>query len=88
MHHYLVCDTTPTSQAFALRDAADRYHVARATSVVPQVGLELCGQPPSLGFHILVGVATGQVYRLIFERIDCGLHVAQDQCASNASRRS
>lgn len=74
MHRYQVSDTNPKDQAFALRDCADRYHVARATSAVPQVGQELYGHQPSLGFHILVGVATGQVFRLIFERVDCGPH--------------
>lgn len=87
MHHCQVSSATPKCQVFALRDSADRYHVARATSVVPQIGMELCGHSPTLGFHILVGVATGQVVRLIFERIDCGLHAALDQCVSNAGCR-
>jgi hypothetical protein len=84
MHHYQVSEVTAKGQAFALRDGADRYHAARATSAVPHVGLDLYGHPPSLGFHILVGVANGQVYRLIFERVDCGRQVALDHCAPEA----
>lgn len=87
MHRYQVSEGAPKGQAFALRDSNDRHHAVRATSAVPHVGLELCGHPPSLGFHILVGMATGELYRLIFERVDCGLQVALDHCVADAGRR-
>jgi hypothetical protein len=83
MHNYEVADATPTGQTVVLRDGADRFHLVRATSVVPQVGLKLCGNPPTLGFHILVGSESGCVFRIIFERIDCPLHPHDESFAAD-----
>lgn len=39
-----------------------------------------------IGLHALVDIATGQVHRVIFERVDCRRQLAQDHCAPGASR--
>jgi hypothetical protein len=83
MHNYQVADGTPKGQIVVLRDGADRFHLVRAISVIPQIGLKLCGNPPSLGFHILVAVDSGCIFRIIFERINWSLQAAQDYCDSN-----
>ncbi len=87
MHRYQVARVSREGQSFALRDGAEQFHVARATSVVPRLGLNLCGLPPSLGFHILVGEVNGQVFRMIFEQLDCGLATATEYCLSHVGRR-
>ncbi len=79
MHHYRVLDTSALRRAVALLDRAGRYHIARATATVPDVGLYLYGHPPSLGFHILLAAPNRQVFRFIFEFIDCSGQAASDR---------
>jgi hypothetical protein len=86
MHLYEVCGATPLGQAFALPDRDARFHTARATSMVPRVGLALCGHPPSLGFHLLIDGAIRQAFRLIFEQIDCSAQAALDHGAPERYR--
>jgi len=78
MHHYRVSDTSARWRAVALQDRAGRYHIAHATAAVPDLGLYLYGHPPSLGFHILLAASNRQVFRLIFELIDCSGQAAAD----------
>lgn len=79
MHHYRVSDTSALRRAVALRDGAGHYYVALATAAVPDLGLYLYGHPPSLGFHIVLAAPNRQVFRLIFELIDCSGQAASDR---------
>lgn len=73
MQCYTVLDATPllTGQALCLRDLQGRYHVARTTAEVPAIGQRLSGSAPRIGFSMLVAVVTGQVFRVVFESLDC-----------------
>lgn len=57
--------------ALCLSDDAGGYHVARATAAVPAPGARLLGNSPALGFGLLLGTPVAQVYRVIFEAVDC-----------------
>jgi hypothetical protein len=74
MHHYIVLDTADDG-TLALKDDRQHYHVARMHSErhaeFPPSGESLQGNAPGLGFSLLLCVATGRVYRLTFEHIDC-----------------
>lgn len=74
MSSYTVLDATPllSGQALCLRDEEGRYHVVRTTAEVPEIGLRLKGQRPRLGLELLVGASTGQVFRVVFEALNCG----------------
>lgn len=78
MHHYRVSETSALRRAAALQDRAGRHHIACAIAAVPDLGLVLYGQPPSLGFHILLAASNREMFRVIFEFIDCSGQVASE----------
>jgi hypothetical protein len=69
--HYQVHDASHDGRAIALRDSAGKFHVARTTSGVPLIGANLHGARAGVGFGILDGGASGHVFRVIFEMINC-----------------
>jgi hypothetical protein len=72
MFKYRVFDSQTEGGRVALRDAAGRIHVARALSEPPLVGTVLAGTRPHLGYGLLFSVESGEMFRLLFETIDCG----------------
>lgn len=71
MPFYRVYDTNQAARTIALRDDAGRFHLASITADLPQIGEELEGEAPALGFRVLLA-PTGQAFRAIFEHLDCG----------------
>lgn len=79
MHDYTVVKVarSGTEHTLCLFDGVGSYHVARATAAVPRMGARLLGNPPALGFGLLLGVALNDVYRVIFEAVHCTHDEAQ-----------
>lgn len=76
MHRYTVVAVSRTRSGHALcLQAEGGLHLARATAAVPPVGATLLGNAPRLGFGLLLGAPIDQVFRVIFEALDC----TQDQ---------
>jgi hypothetical protein len=73
MHHYTVLAISRSRSGYALRlaDEAGICHVARATATVPSVGAQVLGSAPALGFGLLLGATTDQVFRVSFEQVHC-----------------
>jgi hypothetical protein len=71
MHRYVVAATQADGPAVALCDERGRFHVARAAAASPPFGARLTGNPPALGFGLLLGEPFDQVYRVIFESVHC-----------------
>lgn len=73
MRDYTVIKVARTGEAHALclADDAGGYHVARATAAVPRAGARLLGNPPALGFGLLLAEPIDEVYRVIFEAVHC-----------------
>jgi hypothetical protein len=67
MERFCVCEITPNF--VTLRDGNGGHHRARITSALPTLGSQLWGDPPALGFSILLGCDGGEVYRAIFEEV-------------------
>jgi hypothetical protein len=73
MHDYLVLTVARcgAEHALCLADDSGGFHVARATAAVPRIGARLLGNPPALGFGLLLGQSIDAVYRVIFEAVHC-----------------
>ena len=71
MHRYVVASRQEQNRSIGLCDAEGHFHVARATSVAPPVGARLTGNPPALGFGLLLGESFDNVYRVTFEAVHC-----------------
>lgn len=73
MHQYtvLAVSRSRAEHALCLADATGICHVARATACVPAVGAQLLGSAPALGFGLLLGATTDQLFRVIFEQVHC-----------------
>jgi hypothetical protein len=82
MHRFYVRESCQSASAIALQDGDGRFHLARATAILPPVGTELEGALPRLGFSILLGASTGRVYRVIFELVDAELQVTMARLQS------
>ena len=80
MHRYTVLDVSRfgAETAVCLADAAGALHVARATAEPPHVGAQLLGNPPEIGFGLLLGGPIDQVFRVTFKQIHCSLEEAQE----------
>jgi hypothetical protein len=76
---YFVLDTCAENHLLMLYDSFGMYHVAHTAAALPETGTELHGTAPCLGSHILHATATGQVFRVNFEVIDCGQQAAFDR---------
>ncbi len=70
MHKYRVVHRTDDDEFVALRDGSGRYHVARPLKAKPPLRALLQGDKPHLGFGMLLCTQSGQVFRMIFERIN------------------
>jgi hypothetical protein len=70
MHQYRMIESWADRKRCLLRCSNDRYHVARALHQLPLANMLLRGEKPHLGFGILLCVATGSIYRVIFESIN------------------
>ena len=70
MHRYTVLETTDDGRLLALRDGANRYHVARISASVPSLGAELEGLAPALGYAILIDEHAAVAHRMHFEYVD------------------
>jgi hypothetical protein len=71
MAKFIVVDVNAERRLIALLDRAGRYHVAFATSGLPPLSAYVRGFNPERGFGLLVNVQSGQVYRIVFEAVDC-----------------
>jgi hypothetical protein len=71
MNCYFVADTDGRARLVELRDSTGEFHFAYCTSDLPQVGEELRGNMPTIGFALMLG-PQNQVYRMIFSDINCG----------------
>lgn len=71
MAEFIVVDVNADRGLLALLDRQGRYHVAFATAGMPSVRAEVRGFNPERGFGLLVERQTGQVYRIVFEAVDC-----------------
>ena len=80
MAQFQVVAVNGDARALVLRDLRGAYHVARVLADLPEVGLELNGSPPSLGFAILYG-RDGQIHRLVFVLTASDQHKALAQLA-------
>ena len=69
MAHYRV--THASSHHLTLKDDVGRYHAAWALHDQLPVGAELHGPRPVPGFALLSNASTLNVYRVIFEEVDC-----------------
>jgi hypothetical protein len=70
MHRYRVAEIGSAGRSISLQDSSGKYHLARAVADVPEVGTNLLGPLPGLGFRVLHCRATERAYRLTFEAID------------------
>jgi hypothetical protein len=73
---YIVDDASSDASVVLLRDRTGRRHVARVAADAPAIGSCLYGLGPSLGFALLIGAASGQVFRVTFELTDCSAPAA------------
>jgi hypothetical protein len=71
MAEFIVVEVNEERRLIALLDRAGRYHVAFATSGMPPISTYVRGFNPERGFGLLVNVQSGQVYRIVFESVDC-----------------
>ena len=73
MYDYTVLDVVRvgTKSKLCLCGDDGRFHVARASIAVPQIGARLSGDEPALGFGLLLGALVDQVYRVTFEVVGC-----------------
>jgi len=70
MHKYRVVHRTDGDEFVALRDGSGRFHVARSLKEKPPMRALLHGARPHLGFGMLLCLESGEMYRVIFERIN------------------
>lgn len=73
MYDYTVIDVSRpgAGKGLCLADEAGELHVARTTAIVPRVGSRLLGNSPRLGFGILLGQSFDEVFRVVFEVVNC-----------------
>lgn len=73
MYDYRVLDVVHdgTKANLCLCGQDGRFHVARASIAVPQIGARLSGDEPALGFGLLMGPMVDEVYRVTFEVVGC-----------------
>ncbi|MDE2393894.1 MAG: hypothetical protein KGL43_14265 [Burkholderiales bacterium] len=71
MFQFRVTDTCLEARLASLEDVSRQRHIVRMTAALPEIGAELEGAGPGLGFHILLAVGSGRLYRVIFEAINC-----------------
>ena len=88
MISYEVFDHSPIGREVALRDQAGRFHIARTAIERPLVSTELSGAQPKPGFGTLLATPTGQMYRVIFELVDCSLESIFDRLHPTRQERS
>jgi hypothetical protein len=79
MAQYLVLDMNAGQRLVALRDQCSCYHVARVTAELPPIHGQLDGAKPAVGFNLMVAQCSSQVYRMIFELVNCGHGVALER---------
>lgn len=70
MHQYRMIERLMDDDRCVFRCNKGRYHVARVLKAIPPTGVPLSGYKPHIGFGILVGMASGAIFRVIFESIN------------------
>jgi hypothetical protein len=79
VNNYRVFDQSPQGLEVALRDVSGRFHIARTSANVPNVGTELAGVLPHAGRGTLLAAENGQMFRVTFELVDCSLQTTFDR---------
>jgi len=79
MAEYMVLDVNAELRCVALLDRLGGHHVAFAPEALPAPGEFLQGTYPAAGLNLMSAAATGQVYRVIFEAVDCDLQMTFDR---------
>ena len=92
VNRYEVIDHSTIGPEVALRDQAGRFHIAQTATERPLVGTELTGAQAKPGFDTLLSTRTGQMYRVIFDLVDCSRRRrfdpgAETQVTSRPDRR-
>ncbi len=71
MHRYEVFQSSADRAEIVLTDHLGRHHRALPIRKAPEIGLPLRGPQPALGLGVLMDADNHQVFKLIFQQLDC-----------------
>lgn len=70
MHRYRVVGLSAEDGKCVIRSSTNRYHLVRSLGRRLGLNMVLLGDPPHLGFGILVCEVSGAIFRVIFDSIN------------------